>query len=131
MADRILLIMGGRDYTDAVRLQWALAEAWRRLQPTALRHGACPTGADAGAHWWALERGYRVEAMPADWLQGKGAGPRRNQVMLDRGGVVGLVAFPGGRRTTDMVRRAKAAGVRVWEVAPRCAAGYPVPQEGR
>ena len=113
---RILLITGGRDYTDAARLQWALAEAWRRLQPTALRHGACPTGADAGAHWWALERGYAVEPMLADWSQGRAAGPLRNQAMLERGGVVGLVAFPGGRGTADMVRRAKAAGVRVWEV---------------
>jgi hypothetical protein len=37
--------------------------------------------------------------------------------MLGQGHPDLVVAFPGGRGTADMVRRANAAGVRVMEVA--------------
>lgn len=53
---------------------------------------------------------------PADWkTHGKAAGPIRNQQMLDEGKPDLVVAFPGGRGTADMVRRAKKAGVKVIE----------------
>jgi len=34
--------------------------------------------------------------------------------MIDEGKPDGVVAFPGGRGTEDMVRRAAAAGLKVW-----------------
>lgn len=56
--------------------------------------------------------GYRAE-----WdKHGRAAGPIRNQRMLDEGKPDLVIAFPGGRGTADMVRRAKAAGVEVIEV---------------
>lgn len=52
-------------------------------------HGDCPTGADQIIDAWARRRDYAgvtVEPHPADWRQfGKGAGPRRNQQMVDLG----------------------------------------------
>ncbi|MFG3051817.1 SLOG family protein [Kitasatospora sp. NPDC048239] len=81
-------------------------------------HGACPTGVDSMAAAWArvrLGRGVREERWPADWARfGRSAGPRRNQVMVDRGAAV-CVAFPLGRSvgTRDCMRRAAAAGIRV------------------
>ena len=54
----------------------------------------------------------------ADWKKyGKSAGCRRNALMLRDGCPDFVVAFPGGRGTADMVKKAKAAGVRVIEVA--------------
>lgn len=50
---------------------------------------------------------------PRSATNGKAAGPIRNQRMLDEGKPDLVVAFPGGRGTADMVRRAKAAGVPV------------------
>jgi hypothetical protein len=54
---------------------------------------------------------------PADWAKhGRAASPIRNQQMLDEGRPNLVVAFPGGRGTADMVRRARSAGVEVIEV---------------
>jgi hypothetical protein len=54
----------------------------------------------------------------ADWDGlGRKAGPIRNQRMLDEGKPDLVIAFPGGRGTADMVRRAREAGVEVVELA--------------
>lgn len=97
-----------------------------------LVHGAC-SGADSlAAEWWGDIQGRAVEPHPANWdgscrtectpghrrtVLGvpdrcPAAGPYRNQEMVDSGLDL-LIAFPGGHGTADMVRRAKAAGVRV------------------
>ena len=53
-----------------------------------------------------------IELFPADWkVRGRAAGHIRNQQMLDEGRPHLVVAFPGGRGTADMVRRARAAGI--------------------
>jgi len=45
---------------------------------------------------------------------GRRAGAIRNQEMIDEGKADGVVAFPGGKGTEDLVRRAEAAGLTVW-----------------
>jgi hypothetical protein len=80
-------------------------------------HGAA-AGADAHADSWARLKGISVEPYKANWrTHGAKAGPIRNQQMLDAGKPDMVVAFPGGRGTADMVKRAKAAGIRLMEVA--------------
>lgn len=75
-------------------------------------------GADAMAIAWARARGVRWQCFRAEWDRyGHGAGPVRNQRILDDGRPDFLIAFPGGNGTADMVRRARLAGVRVVEVA--------------
>ncbi len=72
-------------------------------------------GADYFAWEWANERGVMCGSYPADWdAHGKRAGPIRNQQMIDEGKPDGVVAFPGGRGTKDMVDRAEKAGLKVW-----------------
>lgn len=74
-------------------------------------------GADRMAREWAKIRTVRCLRYYAHWhLHGRGAGPIRNQRMLDEFKPDAVIAFPGGKGTADMVRRAKAAGVRVIEV---------------
>jgi hypothetical protein len=38
--------------------------------------------------------------------------------MLDEWQPDGVIAFPGGRGTADMTRRAKESGLKVWEIRP-------------
>lgn len=81
-----------------------------------LAHGGA-RGADWCAGEWAAAEDVTKIEYPADWdAYGKGAGPKRNQYMLEDFKPDLVVAFPGGRGTADMVRRAKKAGVEVMEV---------------
>ena len=114
----VLLVCGGRDYADRERVWRVLDRTARRVEILAVRHGDAD-GADRFAGEWARERGYSEQRRPADWAShGKSAGPRRNLAMLAEGGVVAVVAFPGGSGTAHMVREAKRAGLPVWEVRP-------------
>ena len=114
-----VLVCGGRDYDKA--------QVWNALEhivqseicpwpPTCLIHGAA-RGADEGAAEWAKSEGIKSIAYPANWRKhGKAAGPMRNQKMIDEAKPDAVVAFPGGRGTADMVRRAYSAGIPVVEI---------------
>lgn len=115
-----LLVCGGRDFSDHDAMNKTLDE-WHfdGLDPVeVLIHGAAP-GADRLAYGWANARGVPALAYPADWTRhGRAAGPIRNQQMLEEGRPDLVIAFPGGRGTADMVRRAKDAGIVVVEIGP-------------
>lgn len=117
MSQRIL-VCGGRDYDDAYHIWKALSELHGTRGVSVIIHGAA-TGADTQAMIWAQTMGVKHAPFAADWhTHGKAAGPLRNQRMLDEGRPDLVIAFPGGRGTADMVRRAKAAGVPVIEARP-------------
>lgn len=110
-----VLVTGGRDYADASTL-WGALDVLRRESPhdalIIIQGGA--HGADQMAREWCLSRLVPYDNFRADWIaHGSSAGPLRNQRMLDEGKPDLVVAFPGGRGTADMVRRAEAAGVPV------------------
>jgi hypothetical protein len=106
-----VLVCGGRDWRDAGAIRRILTQ----MIPHVVITGGC-RGADALAAEIAQDLGLGVKVIEADWEQyGRAAGPIRNQLMIDEGKPDLVIAFPGGRGTADMVSRAKAAGVRVWE----------------
>lgn len=108
-----VLVCGGRDFLDRQLAYRTLDE--HAAGALIIIHGDA-RGADQLAGDWARLRGKVIVACPADWnTYGKGAGPIRNQQMLDKKPDV-VVAFPGGHGTQDMVMRALRAGVRVVEV---------------
>lgn len=108
-----VLVCGGRDYSDQRTLFRALDKLMTKRQVVTLIHGAAP-GADSLAGQWAEARGIEQIACPAEWEKhGKRAGPLRNAHMLTLK-PDGLVAFPGGRGTADMVMQAINAGLNVW-----------------
>jgi predicted polyphosphate/ATP-dependent NAD kinase len=111
--DLVVLVCGGRDYTDWFRLRDELDDLAILHGVRRIVHGnAC--GADNLAMNWAEWRNIPQGKYPADWKQhGNAAGPIRNQQMLDSEHVDLVVAFPGGDGTADMVRRARAAGIPV------------------
>ena len=101
------IIAGGRDYELTPDDRARLAE----LEISEVVCG-CACGADTGGRTWAEALGIPVKLFPADWLRlGPAAGPVRNQQMADYADA--LVAFPGGRGTADMGRRANAKGLVV------------------
>jgi hypothetical protein len=107
-------VTGGRDYADE-----ACVEAWlNALTPSIIAEGGA-SGADRLAAIWAHDNDVRCETFPAHWsLHGRAAGPIRNQQMLDEFNPDVVLAFPGGRGTADMVKRAHAKGVRVVAAEP-------------
>lgn len=112
-----VLVCGGRDYFDCNAVYSALDELRDRHGGIAIIHGGAD-GADYLAAAWGHDFATEVLRVPADWsLHGRAAGPIRNQKMLDTGKPDLVLAFPGGRGTADMVRKARAAGVTVIEVA--------------
>lgn len=116
-----VLVCGGRDFADRALMSRTLAPYRPKSALSAsehiIIHGGAP-GADTLAGEWVEVFGGRQRIFPADWkVHGKAAGPIRNQRMLDEGKPDLVIAFPGGRGTADMVRRAKAAGVQVLEIA--------------
>lgn len=131
-----VLVCGGRDYADRDAVFRALDGLTGEITDETplgtidlvVIHGACPTGADLWADEWAIINWSRFEEYPADWPKhGRAAGPIRNQRMIDEGRPDLVLAFPGGRGTADMVRRARAAGIEVREIA----ALAPTTPEGR
>lgn len=107
-----VIVCGGRDYADHERVGEILDRLDEMYEDVMIVHGNAP-GADqlAEAMWFG-----EVERHPADWeAYGRAAGPIRNKQMLEAGADL-VIAFPGGRGTADMVKRARDAGVVVVEV---------------
>lgn len=112
LLSKVVIACGGRNFGDKELVCLTLDRVNASLVITG---GA--SGADRLAEKWAALRGVPFIVMPALWAgEGAGAGPRRNQRMIDLGLATMLVAFPGGRGTADMIRRAKTARLDVFEI---------------
>lgn len=104
-----VLVCGGRNFTDYKRV----CQVLDGLSTVYLIIHGGARGADSLAGRYAEERGIPVECYPARWKEeGKAAGVLRNQRMLAAEPDI-VIAFPGGKGTADMVRRAHKAGVFV------------------
>jgi hypothetical protein len=114
-----VLVTGGRNYANRGLVYEVLDDLHRHQGISTIIHGGA-TGADEHADGWARSRLVAVQRYPVtrqEWQSvGNRAGPMRNQRMLDEGKPTAVVAFPGGRGTADMVRRARDACIMVYEV---------------
>jgi hypothetical protein len=119
-----LLVCGGRAYADWGYLHRALDFTHSLFPISIIIHGdARPRFGDDGtvsadiiADTWARLNGISVRPYTADWsTHGNAAGPIRNSLMLRQERPDAVAAFAGGRGTADMVSKARAAGVPVWE----------------
>jgi len=108
-----ILVCGGRHFVDAAYIYDTLDALRARLNISEIIAGGAQ-GADTLATEWAEERSIPYRVFLAAWHEHRrAAGPIRNQQMLDEGKPDLVVAFPGGRGTADMIKRAHAAGVAV------------------
>lgn len=115
-----VLVCGGRDFYDQNAVFSALDDLEAKHGELVVIQGGAP-GADLVARNWCYQHKSRVRMInePADWkAHGRAAGPIRNSLMLSEHKPDVVLAFPGGRGTADMVRKAEAAGVPVVKPLP-------------
>ncbi len=109
-----VLVCGGRDYNNYDKICEVLDKHKSNIY--CIIHGAAK-GADYLAQTWALVNFVLNIPYHAEWKKyGNKAGPIRNQRMIDEGHPNLVIAFPGGKGTADMVRRAKANKIDVMEI---------------
>lgn len=112
-----VLVCGGRDYSDRNRVFNVLTKLHTDAGVTRIIEGGA-RGADRLASEWAEASLVPSDRFEADWEAfGSFAGSMRNKVMLAEGKPDVVIAFPGGRGTADMIRKARKAGVEVIEIA--------------
>lgn len=108
----IIIVCGGRDYSDFDYISVVLDKVLQRQGPFTMFQGGA-NGADHLAKRWAELRGVPMVEFPADWkTHGRAAGPIRNKAMLDAGADQ-VIAFEGGRGTQNMIRQARLRGIQV------------------
>ena len=106
----ILLVCGGREYSDRTAVRRTLNCIHRKFDIELLIHGMC-TGADTLADEWAVAN--LVPTLRVPICHGED-GFARNERMFDLGvkrGLKMVLAFPGGNGTRHMVKTAHAGGV--------------------
>ena len=113
-----VLVCGGRDFNDYDLLANTLVDLLGQYETEdVIFISGRARGADRLGERFAKANNCELLVFPADWDKfGKGAGHIRNQQMIDEGKPDLVVAFPGGRGTQDMIRRAKKHGIEVIEV---------------
>ncbi len=122
-----ILVCGGRDFRNKKLLYDTLIEYCYKEGLHHPRDAMSPDpnkvsiisgmarGADSLGWLFAKDHNLEVFSFPADWKhQSNGAGPIRNQKMLDEGKPDLVIAFPtkNSKGTWDMVRRAEKANVK-------------------
>lgn len=109
-----ILVTGGRSFNGRFFVYEKLDEARAALGITEVVHGAA-TGADSLAKDWAISRGLQHHPEPVEeesWQRlGGRAGNARNSFMLRKWSPRVVIGFPGGTGTTDMIVKARAAGI--------------------
>ena len=111
MSERII-ITGSRDWCDKDKVRNVLSGLPKN---TLIIHGGC-RGLDTIGGNIAKELGLNVYVFNAEWKKyGNGAGPIRNQQMIDVGMPTRVIAFheniEQSRGTLDMINRARRANL--------------------
>lgn len=110
-----ILVTGGRAYDDYNHVFAILDRTNEKLNGNFIIIQGGARGVDSYALDWATMHGIPNITVQADWEKhGKAAGPIRNQRMLDDYKPDLVLAFPGGKGTDDMVKRAIKAGIIVY-----------------
>lgn len=111
-----LAVCGGRNFKNWKLLEMTLNIVYKTYNIKCLIHGGA-TGADRMAGHWADQRNIPTLPIPADWKgNGRSAGPKRNSEIIRVGRPDLLIAFPGGKGTADMIKKAERAGIPIERV---------------
>ena len=106
---------GGPACNDHQHIWAALDRIHTRHPDMVLMHGATPTGAERAAACWADTRRVPQVAFRPDWNRHKKAAPfKRNDRMIDAM-PAGLVVFSGTGIQDNLVDKARAFGIPVWD----------------
>lgn len=111
-----VIVAGSRSFNDYSLLRSKLDKILQNVPEAIEIVSGTALGADRLGERYALERGFKLTRMPADWSLGKKAGPIRNEAMAKyvapNGG---CIMFWDGLSTgsQDMIRRAKAHNLKL------------------
>lgn len=109
------IIAGSRTIKEFLHVGYALVKCGWRHEITEVVCGMS-RGVDTLGRHWAENTGVAIKDFPADWsTYGKAAGPIRNEAMAEYADALILVwnGMSGG--SADMLRRAKAHGLKIYE----------------
>jgi len=107
-----VIVCGGRHSNDKDTVFRTL-DCYHQMKPFSAVLVGGANGADSLAGDWARERGVPCEVFTPDWgKHGRAAGLIRNKQMIDAG-ADGLIAFPGGKGTNNMIDLARHRGIPV------------------
>jgi hypothetical protein len=113
-----IIVAGGRDFDDEELLFDIMDKILNKREPHEVQIvSGKAKGADRLGEKYAAARGIDVKEFPAQWdVHGVAAGPIRNEEMAEYANA--CVCFWDGRSkgTNDMIKRAKAHGLRFKEV---------------
>ncbi len=110
---KVVLVTGGRDYALYGEFKHTMDIIHAANGFGIVMHGDAK-GADTLAGRWCKATKLQEIKVPANWAgHGLSAGPRRNQFMLDLLRPDVVVAFPGGRGTANMMKKALDAKIFV------------------
>lgn len=121
-----LLICGGRHFDDAIKVENELSLLHARAPISVLIHGGMP-GIGMPAEGWARRNNVHLVRYPANWSMGKCGDTMRDRFMLADSRPDGLLAFPGGRRTDQLVCAAAERGLPVTRTVEDVATNRPLP----
>jgi hypothetical protein len=106
---------GGPACNDHRHIWSALDKVHARHADMVLLHGATPTGAERAAACWADARKVPQVAFRPDWNRDRKAAPfKRNERMIDAM-PAGLIVFSGTGIQDNLVDKARAFGIPVWD----------------
>lgn len=108
----LVAVTGGREYSNKKRVFSKLSKYHEQFHFTHLLHGDSDGLDRLAGEWGSRKKGVQVLKAPAHWdRDGRAAGPIRNSMMAMLPIDV-LLVFPGGTGTADMMKKAKAKGIR-------------------
>ncbi|MGQ2933729.1 DUF2493 domain-containing protein [Sphingopyxis sp.] len=106
---------GGPSCNDHRHIWSALDKVHARHADMVLLHGATPTGAERAAACWADARKVPQVPFQPDWNRDRKAAPfKRNERMIDAM-PAGLIVFSGTGIQDNLVDKARAFGIPVWD----------------
>lgn len=118
MIAKKVIVCGSRNGVSQALLSREMTKVLVRFDGAIFVIAGGAPGVDTEAKAWCLEHVIPFAEVEPNWRKlGRAAGPARNRWMLMLDPCL-VVAFPGGKGTANMVRRAREAGVEVMEVEP-------------
>jgi hypothetical protein len=112
-----VLVCGGRTLNHASLVNSVLDGIHRGQWISAIIHGGA-NGADAYADSWAARHGIESVEFKSSWkIHARSEVPQHNHRLLTDSRPDLVVAFPGGSKAEDMVKRAHEYGIQVVTVS--------------
>lgn len=104
-----IIVAGSRDVFEYDLLKSFMVKICKKYDITHVISGKAK-GMDSCGEFWAVEHGIPIIDMPADWSQGRKAGPLRNIDMLKVADIILVIKRTNSRGSEHMSSIARSSG---------------------